>query len=368
MTNEITTGEQTHGENRCYQGGLHRWSIALVLVVFPLIWIGGLVTTTDSGMAVPDWPNTYGYNLFLYPVYDWFFGPWDLFVEHGHRLLATLAGLLTIVVAVMTWRNRNERPGLNRVALIAVVMVVVQGVLGGLRVVLDQRTLAMIHGCFGPAYFMVTVSILVVSSRWWSGCAAKLPETRITSGFAFQRFSLMMLLGSFVQLVIGANLRHVSEFAPPDYFQWLVVAHVVLAVAIAFGSFVLYWMCRHRAWREAKLTRYGALLVFCVLIQIGLGVGTWAVKFGWPWFLGDWPFAARFVVPEKSFLQMNLITAHVATGSLILGLLTLLVCRSCRVWQVFNPEVAIRPLPARDEQQSAQEIALPSSCMATGVN
>ena len=61
---------------------------------FPLIWVGGLVTTYDAGMAVPDWPNTYGYNLFLYPWQTWLSGPWDLFIEHGHRLLGALVGMI----------------------------------------------------------------------------------------------------------------------------------------------------------------------------------------------------------------------------------------------------------------------------------
>src|SRR5437588_9980427 len=65
----------------------HRLAIALALVTFPLIWVGGLVTTYDAGMAVPDWPGTYGYNLLRYPWQTWLAGPWDLFIEHGHRLL-----------------------------------------------------------------------------------------------------------------------------------------------------------------------------------------------------------------------------------------------------------------------------------------
>src|SRR5438132_1897116 len=74
----------------------HRWAVALACATFPLLWVGGLVTTTKAGMAVPDWPNTYGYNLFLYPWQTWLAGPWDLFVEHGHRMLAASIGLLTI--------------------------------------------------------------------------------------------------------------------------------------------------------------------------------------------------------------------------------------------------------------------------------
>jgi cytochrome c oxidase assembly protein subunit 15 len=65
---------------------LHRLTVLIVCLVWPLIWVGGLVTTYDAGMSVPDWPGTYGYNLFLYPYETWLFGPFDLFIEHGHRL------------------------------------------------------------------------------------------------------------------------------------------------------------------------------------------------------------------------------------------------------------------------------------------
>src|SRR6187402_1100972 len=124
----------------------HRLAVVLACATFPLVWVGGLVTTTDAGMAVPDWPNTYGYNLFLYPWQTWLFGPWDLFIEHGHRLLASAVGILTIGFLVMAYR-RDSRPWLKKVAVAALILIVFQGVLGGMRVRLDERTLAMLHGC-----------------------------------------------------------------------------------------------------------------------------------------------------------------------------------------------------------------------------
>ena len=83
----------------------HRWAVALACATFPLVWVGGLVTTTDAGMAVPDWPNTYGYNLFLYPWQTWLAGPWDIFVEHGHRLLGATVGMMTIGLLAVLWRD-----------------------------------------------------------------------------------------------------------------------------------------------------------------------------------------------------------------------------------------------------------------------
>ena len=127
----------------------HRWAVALACATFPLVWVGGLVTTTDAGMAVPDWPNTYGYNLFLYPWQTWLAGPWDIFVEHGHRMLGAVVGMITIGLLAVIWRN-ERRPWLRWVSLAALGLVIMQGVLGGMRVLLDERTLAMLHGCIGP--------------------------------------------------------------------------------------------------------------------------------------------------------------------------------------------------------------------------
>ncbi|MDP1559837.1 MAG: hypothetical protein Q8M16_00385, partial [Pirellulaceae bacterium] len=138
--------------------------------VFPLIWAGGLVTTTKAGMAVPDWPGTYGYNMFLYPWTTWFFGPWDLFIEHGHRLLGSLAGIWCLLLVGATWL----RPTTTRVralALGALTLVILQGVMGGVRVLNVDREIARIHGCLGPAFFAYLLGLTVVTSRWWKSVA-----------------------------------------------------------------------------------------------------------------------------------------------------------------------------------------------------
>ena len=144
----------------------HRWAIVLACATFPLVWVGGLVTTTDAGMAVPDWPTTYGYNLFLYPWQSWLSGPWDLFIEHGHRLLAASVGMLTIGLLVLLLRT-EDRSWMKGLGFAALGLVIFQGVLGGLRVLFDDRTLAMFHGCTGPLFFALTVAIAAFTSPRW---------------------------------------------------------------------------------------------------------------------------------------------------------------------------------------------------------
>src|SRR6267154_1770274 len=87
----------------------HRLALLLCCATFPLVWVGGMVTTYKAGMAVPDWPTTYGYNLFLYPWQTWILGPWDLFIEHGHRLFGALVGMLTIALCVSLWMTKQPK-------------------------------------------------------------------------------------------------------------------------------------------------------------------------------------------------------------------------------------------------------------------
>jgi hypothetical protein len=145
---------------------IHRWAMVMVCMTFPLIWVGGLVTTYDAGMAVPDWPGTYGYNLFLYPISTWLFGPFDLFVEHGHRLLASLVGLMAIgfLYAVMRYETR---PWMKVWAVFMLAAVISQGLLGGFRVLKDARAMAMIHGCTASAFFGLAAATAVMTSPWW---------------------------------------------------------------------------------------------------------------------------------------------------------------------------------------------------------
>src|SRR6185369_7274015 len=126
----------------------HRLAILLCCATFPLVWVGGLVTTYKAGMAFPDWPTSDGYFLFFYPWLDWLRGPCELFVEHGHRMLAAFVGMLTIALCVSLWVTQQPK-WLRRLGIAALVAVIFQGLLGGARVLLDERTLAMVHGCVG---------------------------------------------------------------------------------------------------------------------------------------------------------------------------------------------------------------------------
>src|SRR6266550_341505 len=135
----------------------HRIAILLAGATFPLLFIGGLVTSKGAGLAVPDWPTTFGYNMFLYP---WSKMVGSIFYEHSHRLVASLVGLLTIALTVVFWL-RERRVWLRWLSLAALGLVILQGVLGGLRVVLLQPTLAIVHAATAQAFFALTIGLAI---------------------------------------------------------------------------------------------------------------------------------------------------------------------------------------------------------------
>ncbi len=314
-----------NSENRQLESSWpNRTAILLAVVTFPLIWVGGLVTTYKAGMSVPDWPSTYGYNLFLYPLATWLAGPFDLFIEHGHRLLGSLAGFVAILLVVVVWR-RDQRVWVRRLALAALGLVIAQGLLGGLRVLLDSRTIAMIHGCVGPAFFSLTVAMIVFTSRSWRRAAAdsnKAESNEADSEFknadSARSMVVMVLVFAYVQVLLGAQLRHVAATTSPTTFQLFVVFHLVMAMVLTLHIGLFNW----KTWKcpVGQVAWPARVLAVLIVLQLCLGGITWVVKYGWPGGIGDhFAFAAGHQVVAGGFWPAMLTTGHVAVGSLILA-------------------------------------------------
>lgn len=296
----------------------HRWAVVLACATFPLVWVGGLVTTTDAGMAVPDWPNTYGYNLFLYPWQSWLAGPWDLFVEHGHRLFASGVGMLTIGLVVVFWRT-HERRWLRYLSLAALGLVIFQGVLGGMRVLLDERTLAMLHGCTGPLFFAVTVAMMVCTSQSWTMSATGSASADSAAG-PVRSLAVATCVLVYLQLVFGAVLRHVPVDAEPAAFLLAVRFHLFMAGVLVLHVLLLAWsVVRHF---RAVRTLYRLVLALCGLItvQLLLGAATWVSKFAMPGWARTWIPHDGYTIQADGWLETHIITAHVAVGSLLLAI------------------------------------------------
>jgi cytochrome c oxidase assembly protein subunit 15 len=298
----------------------HRLAVVLACATFPLIWVGGLVTTTDAGMAVPDWPTTYGYNLLLYPWQTWLAGPWDLFVEHGHRLLASAVGMITIALLFVLWR-KESRCWVRWLGVAALALVVFQGVLGGMRVLLDERTLAMLHGCTGPLFFALTVALAAFTSRRWKSTSqlADSPYGDKPGGSLIRRLAMVTAILAYLQIVVGAVMRHVPVETQPTAFVHAIRFHLVLATILALHIVALGWLVARYARGTRPLGRLAFTLNAFLLVQVLLGAGTWIVKFAVPAWAADWLPAQTASVQEGGWLQTHVITAHVATGSLILA-------------------------------------------------
>lgn len=300
---------------------VNRLSVLLVCLTWPLIWIGSMVTTYDAGMAVPDWPNTYGYNMFLYPWTTWLSGPFDLFIEHGHRLLATLVGLIAIVMLIVAVRS-GQRRWVRRLCMLMLVAVSSQGILGGARVLLDQRTAALLHGCLGAAVFVICWIVAGMTSRWWM-------QVPLNESVGRARKVLAALTAiSYFQLILGAMLRHVPVDAVPAYFKHTVYMHLTFAVLVVLHA-LLAWRKLRRC-GDLTLSNCARFMLGLVALQIGLGVSTWIVNYQLPWLNDNIPLIAGYAIEAKGWWQSCTVSAHVATGSLIVALAAWMWLRAAR--------------------------------------
>lgn len=299
-----------------------------MLFIFPLIWVGGLVTTHDAGMAVPDWPGTYGYNLFLYPLATWLYGPFDLLIEHGHRLLGSWVGFLAIGLCGAAWLYEPRR--WYRWASVGLLLAVIaQGLLGGFRVVFDERTIAMLHGCGGPLVFAYATFMATAASTDWRRQGVS-SDTTGGVGKGLWRLSWCLLVATIIQLVLGAQLRHALPDTRPATFMAMVHLHLTFAVVV---SVLIVWVAMAVRRKDLADKRvFGGVrkpanwLLSLLVLQLVLGIGTWFVNYSLPW-SELFPGLARYVIAAKGYWESMVVTAHQATGSLLISMSVWLVCR-----------------------------------------
>ena len=325
-----------------YRPGLHRYCVLVAVCTFLLVIAGGMVTSTDSGLAVPDWPLSYG--QLMPPMVG------GIFYEHGHRMVATFVGILTVVLAFWVWRVEHRR-WVRFLGIAALFAVVAQGVLGGLTVLyLLPLWISVSHATLAQSFFSLTIFLAVVTSRTWLSTTPVVVE----ESHRIRRFGAITVAAVFVQLILGALMRHTdSGMAVPDF----PLAYGQLWPSLDPGSLAAINDHRaglnllpvegiqvalhllHRLWglvvmtfivvlaravfrigrREGLLRETALLLTALVLFQVLLGVLTvWTGK------------------------NPSVATAHVAIGSLILGCSVMLASLSVRV------------LAARDESHVGQ--------------
>ncbi|MCX8090257.1 MAG: COX15/CtaA family protein [Verrucomicrobiae bacterium] len=388
---------------------LHGFAVLTALATFVLLGAGGLVTSKGVGMAVPDWPNTYGYNMFLFPVSQWIGG---IFYEHSHRLIGAGVGLLTAVLAAWLWTRettgRSRWLGIGGIALTLVLMsarlmpvylalatgavvvivltlrrfvkrpdelrwlgltalaaVILQGVLGGLRVVWIQDELGIVHATLAQLFFVLVCVLALFTSRWWRETVnrsaaepedakpvAQRPFSPEPARLTTHKLALAVTLLILGQLILGATMRHQhAGLAIPDFplaygrlwpamdaesvarynqqrievlahnpitaFQIaLQMAHRLVALAILVGVAAVAW--RAKRFGRGDGDRVGAVLRrlawgWLSLIVAQVALGAWTI----------WSNKAADVA-----------TAHVLVGalSLVAGALWCVIGLRCRGW------------------------------------
>jgi len=285
----------------------HRLAVMLVCATFPLLFIGGLVTSKGAGLAVPDWPTTFGYNMFLYP---WSKMIGNIFYEHSHRLIASFVGLLTIALVLAFWL-RERRGWLRWLGLAILGLVIVQGILGGLRVVLLEDTLAIFHAATAQAFFALTICIAMFTSMEWKNSAGEKP---LDDGGRLRRLSMITTGFVYLQIVFGAVLRHTGE---------RVDAHLVFAALVALHVILIVIRVTRYHADFARLTRPALLLFVLLIAQLILGGLSYFAKF---------TTSLRFSIDVIVLLT----TTHLAVGALMLAASVTLTLRSYRLsapWQ-----------------------------------
>ncbi len=356
--------QQSFHEIDMYHIWLHRIAVLTAVMTFILICMGGLVTSTDSGLAVPDWPTTFGYNMFLYPlsktVSGFLFsvdptlqtdldegnlsenlrsalenneisisenavisteeegGRWrltdsenertytliksdarlDVYVhgvlyEHTHRLIGSIVGVLTILLLVAIWA-KDDRRWLLLLGAIALLAVIVQGVMGGLRVTHLSRALAIVHACFAQVFFGLTASLVLFTSRGWLQIWQRIEDAGASR---LRRLSGITLVLIYVQFIFGAILRHTGTRLDAHLlFAALVTIHVFLLSGRVLSDYLGY----------LRLVRPVLVLSGLLAVQLVLGGSAYVAEFT----------SVGEVV--SSSMSVIITTAHVAIGALML--------------------------------------------------
>jgi cytochrome c oxidase assembly protein subunit 15 len=296
---------------------LHLYAVIVVGATGVLILAGGLVTSTGSGLSVPDWPTTYGWSMFTFPLEKMVGG---IRYEHTHRLIASGVGFLILVLAV--WMRVVEpRPLVRRLGYLALAAVITQGILGGITVLwFLPDPISIAHASLAQIVFCLTISIALMTSPGWRRAYAghgRAPDDRILRAISLVSTALV-----YLQIVVGATMRHTDaglaipdfplafgQLLPPTWdgkiavhFAHRVGALVVMLFVIATTGHVFY---HHRS--RPELSRPSALLLVLLAAQITLGALT--------------------VLSQKHYIINSL---HVVTGASVLATSLVLTLRTHR--------------------------------------
>lgn len=304
-----------------YRPGPHWFAVLATVFTWPLLFIGGLVTTYRVGMAVPDWPTTFGINMFLF---DMTRATWAVFGEHTHRLYGAAVGFFTLLLAA-EFLVFERRRGVKWLGVLALLAVIFQGVLGGLRVRWNSTPLAAFHGCFAQAFFGLMVCLCVLTGRSWLD-----RETVVEGAGKIRRMALASVGLIYIQVIVGAWLRHYPSSIP---LAW----HAGLAVVVLGHVGMTILRVERRRREFPVLVASNRWLAAALALQIGLGVGAWLL-------LRPFDGMMRSVNIPQALVR----TGHQANAGLLLGAAVVVALRASGQFADSAGRVGRKAATARD--------------------
>ena len=294
---------------------LHLYARFVSAATVVLIVAGGLVTSTGSGLAVPDWPTSYGWNMFTFPMKHMVGG---ILYEHGHRLIASGVGFLTIILAFWIWKAEPRR-WMRVLGFSALGAVCLQGILGGITVLYFLPTpVSTAHAGLAQIFFCLTIAIALFTSRNWTSPAYEPVDDRTLRRIATATTGFI-----YVQIIVGATMRHseaglaIPDFPlvfggvfPPEWTPQIGIhyAHRIGALLVSFAIAATVGHVWYHHGGRAELRTPAVALVCLLITQVTLGA---------------------FVIWSRKDIAVN--TAHVAVGALTLASSLVLTLRSHQV-------------------------------------
>jgi cytochrome c oxidase assembly protein subunit 15 len=308
---------------------LNRFAWFTAFATLLLICSGGMVTSKGVGLAVPDWPTTFGYNMFLFPASKWIGG---IFFEHTHRLIASTVGFLTIILAAWLW-FADPRRWVRVLGIAAVGGVILQGVLGGLRVTMLKDEIGIFHACLAQAFFGLIVIIALVTSRSWRAGAAVADSDK-----SLRLIALVTIAFIYLQLALGATMRHqhrdlaITDF-PTAYGQWIpdTSAAAIAKINAARDAIAMSDVSAAQIWLQMA-HRFGAVLVAIGVIWFFVSAHRENISplrgLSTAWLIGVLVQLALGAWTIWSNKAADVATTHVAVGATMLGL-GAVICAFC---------------------------------------
>ncbi len=301
-----------------YSPGLHRFAIFISVWVFLLIAAGALVTSNDAGLSVPDWPTSFGSLYKIPPMVG------GVQYEHGHRMIAQVSGLLTIIFAVWT-QVVDKRTWMRWLAWANLALVIAQGVLGGLTVLnLLPWYISTLHAVLGQTYFALAILLVIFTGKSW---VEDIPlRTAAGRGFDFNKLALLAIVAVYFQLFVGAAFRHGGMHFLPHLIGAAVTTAILLWLVIR--TFTSYANVR-------EIRGLAIAILALLMIQLALGAGAYFTRVEW----------ARSGAQTRTALVWTTV-AHVSVGALLLAHCFMIAVRANRHLARNGSTAAQRPVTA----------------------